>query len=273
MPVLTISIVLFKNGPEVHKVIDSCMRSALDIHLYLIDNSPTDGLRHALNDVLQKEHVTYIFNNKNLGYGAGHNVAIRQCLQHSDYHLVLNPDVTFEPGTLEKLYDFAQKNVSIGMIIPKVIYPNGQLQYVCKLLPTPADLLFRRFLPAAWSIKRREKYELRMSGYNKQFEAPYIHGCCMFIRTEVLKIIGLFDERFFMYPEDIDLSRRIRKVSKVVFYPGVQITHTHNKGSYKSIRLFFIHFINMVRYFNKWGWVWDKERKQVNTITLQQFSE
>ena len=245
----------------------------MSVHLFLIDNSPTDRLKDELKDVIELGQVTYIFNNKNLGYGAGHNVALRLVLDSSTYHLVLNPDVNFEKGTVEKLIDFAERNSDVGLVTPKVIYPNGEIQYVCKLLPTPQDLIFRRFLPASFTTQRMERYELRMSGYDRQFEVPYVHGCCMFLRTEVLKKSGLFDERFFMYPEDIDLTRRMHRVSKTVFYPGAVVVHRHAKESYKSLKLFFIHFQNIIRYFNKWGWIYDDERTAVNQKILQQFKE
>ena len=245
----------------------------MSVQLFVIDNSPTDMLRSELKDVIRQERITYIFNNKNLGYGAGHNVAIRQVLNKSTYHLVLNPDVYFEKGTVEKLIDFAERNSDVGLVTPKVIYPNGETQYVCKLLPTPQDLIFRRFLPTSFTTQRMERYELRMSGYDRQFEVPYVHGCCMFLRTAILQKTGIFDERFFMYPEDIDLTRRMHRISKTVFFPGAVVVHRHAKESYKSLKLFFIHFQNIIRYFNKWGWIYDDERTAVNQKILRQFKE
>ena len=107
--------------------------------------------------------------------------------------------------------------------------------------------------------------------YNKEMEVPYLSGCFMFLRTEALKKAGLFDERFFMYPEDIDLTRRIHMRYKTKYYPKVSIVHAHEKGSYKNISLFYIHLKNMIKYFNKWGWFFDKERKKINARILSQF--
>lgn len=265
------SIVLYKSSTETRKSILDFLNTNLLVQLFLVDNSPTSQLENELADLLIDKRVTYIFNNKNLGYGAGHNVAIRQILNISTYHLVLNPDVSFEKGTIEKLVDFAEKNTGIGLLTPKVLYPNGTVQYVCKLLPTPFDLLFRRFLPISFTKKRMEIFELHKSGYDRIFQAPYIHGCFMFIRTAALKKVGLFDERFFMYPEDIDLTRRIHQHYKTVFYPEVEIVHTHARESYKTFKLLYIHIINMIKYFNKWGWFFDDERKRVNKKILKQF--
>ena len=268
---ISASIVLYKTGQDARRTIVDFLDTKLSVHLYLLDNSPTTHLKNELADLIADKRIIYLYNNKNLGYGAGHNVAIKQILDSADYHLVLNPDVSFEKGTLEKLVDFGEKNIDIGLLTPKVLYPDGSVQYVCKLLPTPFDLIFRRFLPASFTRKRMEKFELRQLNYNKLFQAPYIHGCFMFLRTEALKKVGLFDERFFMYPEDIDLTRRIHQHYKTVFYPEVVIVHAHAKASYKSLKLLWIHIVNMIKYFNKWGWIFDRERSRINKKILHQF--
>jgi len=154
--------------------------------------------------------------------------------------------------------------------MPKILYPTGEIQYLCKLIPTPFDLIIRRFLPKSWTLKRTEEFELRASGYNQIMNVPYLSGCFMFLRTEAIRKVGMFDERFFMYPEDIDLSRRIHRHFRTVFYPEVSIVHNHAHSSYMNTRMMFIHMFNMIRYFNKWGWIVDKERRKVNCETLKQ---
>ena len=161
-------------------------------------------------------------------------------------------------------------NPTIGHLMPKVYYPNGEIQYLCKLIPTPFDLIFRRFLPKSWTQKQTDKFELRKSGYNRILDVPYLSGCFMFLQTEALKDIGLFDERFFMYPEDIDLTRRIHKKYRTVFFPDVQVFHNHAQSSYINFKMLYIHSFNMIKYFNKWGWFFDMERKIVNKETLKQ---
>ena len=86
----------------------------------------------------------------------------------------------------------------------------------------------------------------------------------MFLRTKALKDVGLFDERFFMYPEDIDLTRRIHRKYRTVFYPEVSIVHHHAQSSYVNFRMLMIHSWNLIKYFNKWGWIVDNERHVVN---------
>jgi hypothetical protein len=176
--------------------------------------------------------------------------------------------VYFGEGALEELYDFMEKNKDIGLVMPKILYPSGEIQYLCKLLPTPFDLFGRRFLNFQpfknYIEKRNEIYELRFTGYDKIMEVPYLSGCFMFLRTSVLEKVGLFDENIFMYLEDTDLSRRIHKVAKTVFYPNTYIYHEYEKGSYKNWKLLTYHIKSAIYYFNKWGWVFDKERNQMN---------
>lgn len=267
------SIVLYKTDVSVIQTITNFLDTSLPVKLFLIDNSPTDELKLKLLAVIADSRVEYIFNNANIGFGAAHNIAIRKALGTSDYHLVLNPDVEFEPGVLEDLFNYMNENRQVGLVMPKVFYPNGEVQHSCKLLPSPLDLIFRRFLPARITERRTEYFEMRRTGYNKEMEVPYLSGCFMFLRTDALKKVGLFDERFFMYPEDIDLTRRIHQQYKTMFYPKVSIVHAHEKGSYKSAALLYIHITNMIRYFNKWGWIFDKERKRINKRILSQFDK
>lgn len=261
---LSISVVLYKNEPEqIQTLLNSIHSSQLNYKIFLVDNSPTDSLKNFGS----KNNVEYIFTGKNLGYGAGHNIAIRETINTTKYHLVVNPDVKFDEDVLEKLFEFMNANDDVGQVIPKVLFPGGELQYVCKLIPTPFNL-FSRLLPGNFFQKYNENFELRFSGYNKLMNIPYLSGCFMFLRCSALKEIGLFDERFFMYPEDIDLTRRMHKKYKTIFYPYTHIYHEHTKSSFKSLHMFKIHMTNMLKYFNKWGWFFDEERKQVNKQTL-----
>lgn len=266
---ITCSIVLYKNKPSIITPLTLFIVNCAVIEkLYLIDNSPTN----ALQTLATHAKIEYIFNNANLGYGAGHNIALKKALIQGRYHLVLNPDITFENGTIETLCQYMHDNPGVGLVMPKVNYPDGSLQYTCKLLPTPFDLIFRRFLPASFTKKRMYRFEMRQTGYDKIMEVPYLSGCFMFLRVEALKKAGLFDERFFMYPEDIDLTRRIYVHYKTMYYPYAQITHVHERASYKSIRLLLVHICNMIKYFNKWGWFIDKDRVCINKKIVTQFS-
>ena len=269
---LSASIVIYKNSPLVlTKTINSFLRSTTESMLYLIDNSPTDELRHLVND----PRIIYRFNNRNVGFGAGHNAILREIISESKYHIVLNPDVYFDKDVIDTLYRFIDQHPEIGQVMPKVLYPDGTLQPLCKLLPTPKMLIKRRFLNFHKSYVEKEnyRYELRFSGYDKIMDVPFLSGCFMFLRTSVLKKVGLFDERFFLYTEDTDLSRRIHKHYRTVYFPEVTIFHYHQRGSYRNVWLLWCNIKSAVRYFNKWGWAHDSEREFFNQRTIQQFAE
>lgn len=215
--------------------------------------------------------VEYVFMGENAGYGKAHNVALRESVYDKvPYHLVLNADISLNAEEIDSLCRFMDAQPSVGQLMPKVVYPNGETQYLCKLLPTPIDVFGRRFLPKRIIARRNARYELRASGYNRPMNVPYLSGCFMLLRTEAALKAGLFDERYFMYPEDIDLTRRIHRDYLTLYYPDVQIVHNHKKGSYHSMRLLWIHIVNMCKYFNKWGWWYDPERRAFNRQLLDE---
>lgn len=266
-------MVLYKNSiHQLEELLSSIETTTLPYKTYLIDNSPSDTLKTQLKNFTENSGIEYIYTGTNLGYGAGHNIAIKKSLHMNKYHLVLNPDVTFGPNVLETLYNYMELNKEVGIVSPKVLYPNGELQYNCKLLPAPFNLISRVFKFSLFD-NYNQKFELRFTGYNQIMNIPYLHGCFLFLRTEALQKVGLFDERFFMYPEDIDLTRRIHKKYATIFYPYVTIIHDHTKASFKSLRMFIIHAYNIIKYFNKWGWIFDSERKQINKTVLQQLKQ
>jgi GT2 family glycosyltransferase len=212
-------------------------------------------------------NTSYIFNPANPGYGASHNIALRDALKfNSRYHLVLNADVYFDAGIIEILIDYMNHRPRVGLVMPKVLFPNGDIQRLCKLVPTPLDLISRMLCPKNSLIKKSFKFEMHSTGYNMEMFVPYLSGCFMFLRVDALRVCGLFDERFFMYPEDIDLTRRIASKYKTMFYPGAIIYHEYGAASKKSIKMLLIHVFNIIKYFNKWGWIFDLERVRLNKL-------
>lgn len=105
---------------------------------------------------------------------------------------------------------------------------------------------------------------MKNSGYNQVMNVPFLSGCFMFLRNDALKKTGLFDERFFLYAEDTDLSRRMHQQFETLFFPSVEINHVHARGSYKDFRLTFHNIKSAFQYFNKWGWFFDEERIMIN---------
>jgi hypothetical protein len=250
------------------RAMDSFLSSNITGPLVIIDNSPTDYLKQFCEDI---DSVTYIYSRQNLGYGKAHNIAIRKHLDQSKYHLVLNPDVYFDATTLEKMYYFMEAHPQAGLAMPKVYNTEGEFQMNCKLLPAPINLATRRFFPIkSWFKKINDRYEMQERGFDHVMNVPFLSGCFMFLRTSSLKHTGLFDEQFFLYAEDTDLSRRIHQQFETLFFPGAAITHLHARGSYKDFNLTFQNLKSAIQYFNKWGWFFDLERKQINARALSQ---
>jgi GT2 family glycosyltransferase len=268
---ISASIVVYKNKPDVlSRTVESYLRATRNGPLYIIDNSPTNEAR----SICRHPRIVYHFNAANMGYGKGHNFALSKSIDNSKYHLVLNPDVYFEPHVLDELLSYLERNNDVGLIMPNVVYPNGLLQPLCKLLPTPHRMLVRRFLPILKNTvaKINHEYEMQFTHYNKITEAPFLSGCFMLLRTEALRVAGLFDEKFFLYFEDTDLSRRIHQHFKTIFYPDVSIQHIHERGSHKEFRLFWHSIKSGIQYFNKWGWFTDAEREKINRKILIRFN-
>ena len=272
---LSASIVLYNTKIEdLKRVIDSYFAYQGEKQLFLVDNSPSDELKNIVA-MYPNNEIHYIFNNANMGYGKAHNIAIRKSIEQGQpYHIILNPDIIIEKGALEKLTDYMEQHPEVGNIMPKIIYPDGELQYLCKLLPSPIDLIFRRFIPVKkWKDAINKRYELHSFGYDKIMNVPNLSGCFMFLRTEVLKQVGLFDENIFMYLEDIDLNRRIHSKYQTIYYPEARVIHEHQKESYKSKKLLKAHIKSAIYYFNKYGWFFDKERNNINGNVLRELLE
>ena len=283
---ITASIVTYNHHLlDFEPVLRSLFASPVDV-VYVIDHSDSmlelkaelqEFARRVLNgepELKQKASNGFkliYLPHENNDYGGEHNVALKDAMKlGSKYHLVVNPDVWFGPEVMPKLVRYMEEHEDVGQMMPKVLFPNGQIQRLAKMLPTPFDMFGRLCIPN-FIIKRRNTiYELQQSGFTKILNVPYLSGCFMFLRMSAVQDVGLFDEQFFMYAEDIDMTRRIHKKYKTLYYPCTTIYHTFTRGSRKSLRLLRIHVVNIMLYFNKWGWFKDEERNTVNENVMQQ---
>ena len=269
---ITASIVVYKNNPVfLSKAICSFLTGTSNGKLFIVDNSPDDSLR----PICEGDRIWYFFMGKNIGFGAAHNIAIRKAMENDcPYHLVLNPDVFFKETILRDMFKFMDADPSIGLAMPNVLYPDGRPQYLCRLLPSPLTLISRRLGSRLKFVRSRNHiYELQFSGYNRIMDVPFLSGCFMFLRMEALKKVGLFDERIFLYTEDIDLTRRIHRHFRTVFYPHATIYHYHERASYKNVRILFHHVTSAIAYYNKWGWFYDPDRKEINHNVLLKLTQ
>ncbi len=258
---ITASVVTYNTDIE---ELNNCLtdiEASMIERVYVIDNSSRDYIAQTCKGFDKAEYIP----SENRGFGAGHNIAIREAMSiGSNYHIVMNSDISFDSSAIEVLYNYMNSNPDVAQAQPKIVYPNGEIQYTCRLLPTPANLIFRRFLPKSWGKKMDDRYLLKNRDLSKEMNIPYHQGSFIFFRTECFKKVGLFDERFFMYPEDIDITRRMHKYYRTMYVPYTTIIHNHRAESYKNRKMLKIHITNMIKYFNKWGWVFDKERREWN---------
>jgi hypothetical protein len=265
---ISVSIVTYKTDlQELSRCLQS-LTSPQIARIYIVDNS---NQQYIADFCKSYDKVQYIASANN-GYGSGHNQAIRLALENQEttYHLVLNADVYFNPSILELLSEYMDKNTDVAQVQPNITNIDGTPQYTCRLLPTPSDLILRRFLPNRLFKRQRDKYLLKLADRTKEMNVPYHQGSFMFFRIACFKTVGLFDERFFMYPEDIDITRRMHKQYRTLYWPGVTVIHEHHAESYKNRKMLWIHIVNMVKYFNKWGWLFDRERKRWNKQLLKE---
>ncbi len=233
------------------------------LRLVIVDNRSDSEL----GEWAQKESVEYIDPGLNLGFGAAHNRVLRQSKGQFDFHLVLNPDVRFAPEVLPGLVDRWKELETPGVVAPLIRYPDGSIQYLCKRLPHPVDLFARRFLPGFLKPMFRagfEAYEFRRADYLKPMQVPVLSGCFMLFDNPLLEALGGFDERFFLYLEDVDFCRRASQIARNHHHPEFEIVHDYGKDSYRSFRSLRLHVQSAIRYFDKWSWWFDSERDALN---------
>lgn len=267
---ITSSIVTYKTDvPELRKCISCLLGDSVD-KVYVCDNSPDDSLKGVCESY---PDVIYIHLPHNPGYGTAHNVAMRKAMEEgSTYHLVINSDVWFDRGVITSIAGFMDANPDVGQLAPKMLARDGSLQYSARKLPTPLEVFTKRFLPEGFFKRRLNDYLLADWDHNSAVDVPFHQGSFMFFRVAALREVGLFDERFFMYTEDIDLSRRMHRKFRTLYWPEVSVTHLHRAESYTSFRMMMVHVSSMIRYFNKWGWFADRERRELNKRLLDELA-
>jgi len=245
---ITASIVIYKENLKVlENAIYSFLGSPLSKKLYIIDNSPSNEFKNKI----QNDSVEYIYSNKNVGFGKGHNSILHKLTSENKYHLILNPDVRFHPEILEKLVLKMESNESFSMIAPRVLNSNNELLHTARRYPSLFELIFR-FLGIFKKFTIRGEY--KNQNHKKSFSPDFVQGSFMLFKTEDLLRLEGFDERYFMYMEDVDICRKIDLSGKrKLYFPATEIIHTHRKGSSKEFRLFFIHISSIIKYFIKWG--------------------
>ena len=254
-----IGLVSFKMNIHEIEALSESISNYQPLYKVVVDNSPTNILK----SVFIRKGWEYIHDPENPGFGKSHNRIFHKFGPLAEFHLIVNPDITFDKYVIGDLISFLKNIEDAGCAIPKILYPSGKLQKSAKYLPSFFQLIFGRI----WLIgnKIRSKTEFSADEYSKGiFRAPFLSGCFLLFKSKVLNEIRFFDERYFMYLEDMDLSRRLWSAEQYpYYYSRSHVFHTESRASSRSLRLFIKHFQSAFRYFLKWGFL-DKKRELIN---------
>jgi GT2 family glycosyltransferase len=233
--------------------------------LWIVDNGAPEGSDVASNPFrplldryaeAARPPVTLIAGHGNVGYGAGHNLAIRQ--GDAPYHLILNYDILLEPDALLAGWRYMEAHPRTVLLTPKVFGPSGEQEFLCKRRPTVLDLGLRAFAPA--SIKRLfaqrlNRYEMRDVTRDAVVTGlEQVSGAFMLFRRDALTRLGGFDDGYFLYFEDFDLSRRAMALGEIAYVPDVRMVHFGGKAARKGSAHIRMFARSALRFFNTHGW-------------------
>jgi len=225
---------------NVKDLVDNCITSVYkasegyNIEIFFVDNHSVDGSVKLISE--KYPAVKIIPNKKNIGFAKANNIALKQAT--GKYILILNPDTVLEEGTFDKLIKFVEEEKNVGAVSSKLILKDGSLDSACRRsFPTlsaaiPRMLGLSKIFPKS---KLFAKYNLTYLDENEITEVDAICGAFMFIPKVVLDKVGLFDEEYFMYGEDIDLCFKIKKAGyKIFYYPKIITVHLKGESTKKT---------------------------------------
>lgn len=229
--------------------LEQCLQSVLlatkncTAEIFVVDNNSTDGSKQFLEPLFKEVH--FIWLPKNIGFAKANNIALAKT--SGDYILFLNPDTIVAEDSFEKTIAFLQNNATIGALGVKMIDGSGQfLKESKRAFPSPSISLFKILGLANLFPKSKlfAKYHMGHLSVNENNEVDVLAGAFMLVPKVVLNVVGSFDEAFFMYGEDVDLSYRIQKAGyKNYYFAKTTILHfkgeSTKKGSLNYVRLFY----------------------------------
>jgi len=232
--------------------------------VYLVDNDSEQDYLAQLGEMLSAyppavaSCISLIKMPGNRGFGHGHNVVAERMA--ADFHLVLNPDAELEPAALQRGLERMLADASIVLVSPHVTGANGAQEFLCKRYPSVLVLLLRGFAPKPVRSRfqdRLDAYEMRdLCVRSEPVDVAIASGCCMLVRADALRAVHGFDERYFLYFEDFDLSLRLADVGRLVFDPAMRIVHHGGHAARKGWRHLRLFVTSGIRFFNGHGWRW-----------------
>ncbi len=197
--------------------------------IIVVDNASFDGVKEVAEKYPQ---VKFIQSQVNHGYAAGNNIGIKQA--KGKYILICNPDLAFMQDAISRLYKYMEANPEVALAGPRLINADKSLQYSATDFPDWHLPFYRRTFLSNTSSGRAwlKQYLLEDRDHTKNFYVPTLFGACLIIRTSALFKVGLLDERYFMYLEDLDWSRRFWESGFKVAYVGeAEVIHLHKRES------------------------------------------
>ncbi|NUL81741.1 MAG: glycosyltransferase family 2 protein [Armatimonadetes bacterium] len=252
-PKLTISIVSWNAPEHLAKCLETIrlQQTSFEVETIVVDNASSEGNAERVRRDFPWARL--IVNAENLGFGAGHNKAIEAA--NGEFVFVLNPDTVLHDGALETLVQFAEEHPEAAIIGPKHLSPLGDLQYSCRTFPNPVAAMFRntplgRFFP---NNRYTRDYLMTDWDHSSPREVDWVSGAAMLIRSDWLKAHGGFDERFFMYCEDVDICKRAWESGwKVLYCPLASLTHVIGASTDRAVNKMLIAFhASMYKYYKK----------------------
>jgi GT2 family glycosyltransferase len=195
----------------------------------------------------------------NLGYGRGHNSALDDSI--SDYHLVLNPDVSLEQDAIYQGLRYLIDRSEVALISPRSSDGNGNQLFLCKRFPAIFDLLLRGFAPKFLKDhfqQRLSYYEMHeLSGAVQPVAGiGIVSGCCMLMSTSAFAKVGGFDKSYFLYFEDFDLSLRIHEIGEVHYLPAMKVVHYGGHAAKKGLLHIMRFGVSAWKFYHRFGWRW-----------------
>lgn len=239
---LSIIIINYKTQSHLRQCIKSIQKHApkMNYEIIVVDNNSQDGTVQMIEDDFMYNYknqkisnVELIANNENLGFPKAVNQGVKKA--KGEYILLLNPDITILENSLEQMIAYIQKHPDVAVLGPKLVNPNGSIQLSCfSRFTSPELVLYRRTLFGKLSRGKKMLDDFTMKSWDHLTErnVAWILGSCMLIPKSAINKVGLMDERFFMYMEDVDWCRRFWKADfKVRYYPKVKMVHYYARAS------------------------------------------
>ena len=238
--------------------------SSATFSVTLVDNSDSCELRLQNFSPLKQTmgrvgcDLRLIQGQGNVGYGHGQNLAFNS--QQARYHLFMNPDVESDADSLCVGISYLEKNRDVAIVSPNATDTEGNKQYLCKCYPAVFDLLMRGLAPEANRRiypERAKRYEIQdLSEKEPTKHIPIVSGCFMLCRSEVIRKLSGFDQKYFLYFEDFNLSLRAGEIASIAYLPAMRIKHTGGNASKKGPNHIKYFIRSAFRFFSTHGWRW-----------------